>query len=102
MRLIKPLTIRAFYSKHRDAEEWLRAWIVIAKSARWNDLNDVRRTYPRTTTAVADSGCVLAIFKVKGNRYRFMVAIHYNAQRIYIRDFMTHEEYNGQTWKKRH
>ncbi len=53
-------------------------------------------------TAVADSGNTVTIFKVKGNSYRLMVAIHYNAQRIYVRDFMTHEEYNSQAWKKRH
>ena len=102
MRLIKPLTIKAYYNKHRDAEEWLKAWMVTAKAAKWKDFNDVRKTYPRTTTALADSGSVVTVFKAKGNNYRFMVAIHYNTERIYVRDFMTHEEYNSQAWKKRH
>ncbi len=102
MRLIKPLTIKEYYTKHRDAEEWLKAWIVTAKAAKWENVNDVRKAYPKTTTALGDSGSTVTIFKVKGNNYRFMVAIHYNTQRIYVRDFMTHEQYNSQTWKKRH
>jgi mRNA interferase HigB len=102
MRLIKPLTIKGYYTKHRDAKPWLKNWMVVAKAARWQDLDDIRRTYPRVTTAIADSKRILTIFKLKGNNYRFMVAIHYNTQRIYIRDFMTHEEYNNQSWKKRH
>ena len=34
--------------------------------------------------------------------YRLIVAIRYNTQRVYVRDFMTHEEYNKQLWKRRH
>jgi len=33
---------------------------------------------------------------------RLIVAIHYNTGRVYIRDFMTHAQYNSQAWKNRH
>jgi mRNA interferase HigB len=102
MRLIKPLTVRRYGARHKDAEDWLKNWMIVVKAAKWRSLEDVRRTYPRTTTAVGDSKSVVTIFKVKGNNYRLMVAIHYNTQRIYVRDFMTHEEYNSQAWKRRH
>jgi mRNA interferase HigB len=102
MRVIKPLTVRRYYEKHRDAGAWLKSWLVVAKAARWRSLEDVRRTYRRADTATVASGSTVTTFDVKGNRYRLIVAIHYNMQRVYIRDFMTHEEYNSQLWKRRH
>ena len=102
MRLIKPLTVKRCYTKHKDAAGWLKAWMVTAKAAKWESFDDVRKTYKQVSTANVESKGVVTIFKAKGNNYRLIVAIHYNTQRIYIRDFMTHEEYNNQLWKKRH
>src|SRR5436305_282705 len=102
MRLIKPLTVKGYYTKHKDAEEWLKAWMVTAKAATWRSLGDVRRTYPRTTTATCDRASTITNYKDRGDNYLLMVANHYNTQTIYIRNFMTHEEYNSQSWKKRH
>jgi mRNA interferase HigB len=102
MRVIKPSTLKDYYTEHADAEGWLKAWLLIATKAQWQNLQEIRETYKKTDAAKAESGCIVTIFNVKGNNYRLIVAIHYNTQRIYIRDFMTHEEYNSQRWKKRH
>jgi len=102
MRVIKPTTLRDYYARHRDAEAWLKAWLVVVERAKWQSLDDVRQTYRDADAATADSGSTVTILHVKGNRYRLMVAIHYNAQRVYVRDFMTCEQYNSQHWKKRH
>ena len=102
MRIIKPLTLRGYYAKHADAKVWLMAWMLVVDKAEWQSINDVRKTYPNADSAETDSGCIVTIFNVKGGRYRLIVAIHYNAQRVYIRDFMTHAEYDNQLWKKRH
>ena len=102
MRIIKPLTVRKYYAKHRDAESWLKTWMVVAKAATWRNLNEVQKTYKTADSAGVKSGSTVTIFDVKGNKYRLIVAIHYDAQRIYVRDFMTHAEYNNQQWKKRH
>jgi len=101
MRIIKPLTVKRYYEKHRDAESWLKSWLLVAKGARWRSLEDVRKTYKRADAAKVQSGSTVTIFDVKGNTYRLIVAIHYNTQRVYIRDFMTHEEYSNQLWKRR-
>ncbi len=34
------------------------------------------------------------VFDIKGNRYRMVVRIHYNAGRVYIRFIGTHAEYD--------
>jgi mRNA interferase HigB len=102
MRIIKPLAVKGYYEKHRNAEAWLKGWLVVAKAARWQSLNDVRKAYKKADMARVGSGSTVTIFDVKGDQYRLIVSIHYNTQRIYIRDFMTHAEYNNQLWKKRH
>jgi mRNA interferase HigB len=102
VRIIKPTTVRDYYRKHRDAESWLKRWRVTVEAADWRSLADVRRAYPDADAAPAASGNTVTIFNVKGKRYRLIVAIHYNMQRVYIRDFLTHAEYNDQKWKQRH
>lgn len=102
MRVVKPSTLRTYSFTHRDAESSLTRWLVTAEAAEWQSIQDVRRAYRDADATQAASGSTVTIFNVKGNRYRLVVAIHYNAQRIYIRDFLTHEEYNNQLWKRRH
>jgi mRNA interferase HigB len=102
MRIIKPSALKAFTTKHPDAAVWLRNWKVVTKAARWASINDVRRTYPSADAATTASGATVTVFNVRGNNYRLIVAIHYNTQRVYVREFLTHAEYNDQKWKRRH
>lgn len=37
---------------------------------------------------------------IKGNRYRLIVAIHYNTQMVYVLRFLTHAEYDKGAWKE--
>ena len=41
------------------------------------------------------------IFDVGGNRYRIVGAVHYDKQRIYVRQVMTHAEYDQNDWRKK-
>lgn len=102
MRVIKPSAIRAFYEKHSDAESWLKIWLLVVRKAAWQNLTEVRRTYPSADAVTLPSGNTVTIFNSKGNHYRLIVAIHYNTQRLYIRDFLTHAEYDSNRWKKVH
>jgi len=43
---------------------------------------------------------VLAIFNIRGNRYRLIVRMSFRRQRMYIKEFLTHAEYDKGTWKK--
>ena len=49
----------------------------------------------------ADYGDGFTIFDVGGNRYRICAVIHYDKQRLYVRDVMTHTEYDRSAWRKR-
>jgi mRNA interferase HigB len=63
---------------------------------------DVRKTYPHADAVIVGSGRVVTIFNICGNRFRLVVAVHYNTQRVYIREMLTHAEYDRQSWKGRH
>lgn len=102
MRVIKPAALRSYWLVHADAKAWLNNWLRLVQQASWQNINDVRLTFRSADAATVNSGSTVTIFNVKGNKYRLIVAIHYNTQRVYIRDFMTHTEYDSMKWKDRH
>jgi mRNA interferase HigB len=71
----------------------------VAGKARWENLEDVRRTYPAADLTKVRSGGAVTIFNIGGNKYRLAVAVHYNTGRIYVLRIMTHEEYSRGTGK---
>ena len=78
-----------------DALPALRVWLAEATSAEWRGLSDIRKTFP-----VTDIVGHLAIFNVRGNRYRLIVRMAFEAQRVYVKEFLTHAEYDKGRWKK--
>lgn len=92
MRIIAVSTLRNFWSRpgRRDAEQPLRAWVHIAKSADWSKPTDVKRTFGAAD--ILRNG--RAIFDIGGNKYRLVAAIHYRGKRIYVRFIGTHREYD--------
>jgi mRNA interferase HigB len=82
-------------NRYPDAITPVRVWYRIAVEARWENLEDVRRAYPST-----DMVGPLAIFNISGNKYRLIVRLVVRRQRIYIKEFLTHAEYDKEKWKK--
>ncbi len=92
---------------HREAAQEIGAWIVVVKSARWRNFEELRASFPD-----ADDVDGFVVFNIRHNRYRLIVAVHY-AKRIdrrltlghvYIGSFMAHKEYDrwcAATAKKR-
>jgi mRNA interferase HigB len=46
------------------------------------------------------SGRIATVFNACGNKYRMIVAFHYDKPRVYMLRFLTHAEYDKQAWKK--
>src|SRR5688572_4367343 len=98
MHVIARPRLKQFMRRHADARDWLDSWWKIAKAARWTSLNDVKRTY-----ASVDQYGRCLIFNVGGNNYRFIVTVKYERPAamgvLYIKDFLTHAEYDEDRWK---
>ncbi|WFP49329.1 type II toxin-antitoxin system HigB family toxin [Methylomonas sp. EFPC3] len=55
----------------------------------------------KTTFASADYVDGLTVFDIGGNQFRLIAAIHYNRRKVYVRDVLTHAEYDRNAWKRR-
>lgn len=92
MRIIAFRTIRDFFEKpeYKDSEASLRAWYHDAKSAEWKSSNELKKQYKNASIV----GEGRAVFNIKGNSYRLVVAIDYEFQIIFIRFIGTHKQYD--------
>ena len=94
MHIISRKALKIAAGKHADVGVSLDVWYRIAKGATWRSLDEVRQTW-----ANADSVKGRTVFNIKGNSYRLIVGINYESQTIFIKDVLTHAEYNRGDWK---
>jgi mRNA interferase HigB len=94
MQIISYKTIKIAKGKYGNAASQLDVWYRAAKSASWQNLAEVRQTYPD-----AGSAGNFTVFNIKGKQYRLIVGIDYGQRKIYIKYFLTHAEYSKDTWK---
>lgn len=91
MRVIAVSTLRAFWERHPDAEQPLKAWYEEATNATWAQPADIKARY-RSASVLKNRRVV---FNVKGNDYRLIVAIAYKLQIVYVKFVGTHQEYDA-------
>lgn len=95
MHVISRRALQSFADKHPDSRNPLDKWYRIMKRRHFKSLADLRQTFPS-----ADPVGKLTVFNIGGNKFRLITAIHYNTHRIYIRDVLTHAEYDKGKWKE--
>lgn len=96
MRIISKRRLREYADRHADCRAQLEEWHQVARHADWQSPADVRRNYPH-----ADLVGNKTVFNIKGNAYRLITAIHYDRGRVYIREILTHAEYDKGDWRRR-
>ena len=93
MNVIKKRTLDNYATRYASAAEQLTSWRKIFEKTAFADINAIRAVLP-----TADFADPYTIFNIKGNHYRLITIIHYRYQRIYIKEFFTHAEYDK--WNK--
>ncbi|MCX7201063.1 MAG: type II toxin-antitoxin system HigB family toxin [Burkholderiales bacterium] len=91
MRVIAVATLRAFWQRHPDAAQPLKAWFEEVTQASWSQPADIKAHY-RSASVLKDRRVV---FNIKGNEYRLIVAIAYRQQIVYVKFIVTHAEYDA-------
>ncbi len=81
-------------AQHGDLAAPLDAWYRIAKKAEWRSLDDIRKIFPS-----ADRAGIYTVFNIKGNTFRLIAEVNYKTGRLYIRQVLTHAEYDNGGWK---
>lgn len=94
MHLITKKTLKAFWEKHPDSKTALIRWTRIIEKNKFDDFVELKSTFPSV-----DLVGKLTIFNIGGNKYRLITAIHFNRQKIYVRNVLTHQEYDRGDWK---
>lgn len=79
----------------RVAGTALQVWLETAKAATWQSIEDIRKTFPSADMV----GCLI-VFNIKGNRYRLIARMEFRSRPIYIKEFLTHAEYDKGAWRK--
>jgi len=82
-------------ARFADARSALQVWSDAADKAEWRNIEDVRKSFPAT-----DMTGDLAIFNIRGNNYRLIVRMVFQYKRIYVKEFLTHAEYDKGRLKK--
>ncbi len=100
MRIITRKRLRQFAQKYPNAANTLQSWERLLAEAEWQNLQEVRQVYPHADAVTVASGHTVTVFNIGGNKYRLIVAIHYNRQRVYVLRCLRHAEYNKDLWKE--
>ena len=89
-RIIAKKTLRKFWEKHADSEQYLKTWYETAKSSNWKSPNEIKETYIQASILKDNR----VVFNIKGNSYRLIVKFNYVRQWAFIRFIGTHAEYD--------
>ncbi len=99
MRIITRARLREFWQESRTDEPSLKYWDEITSKAKWDNPNDVRKTFGNVDSYKSKNRLVY-IFNVGGNRVRLICDINFKTQIVYILFVLSHDDYSKDRWKK--
>jgi mRNA interferase HigB len=89
-RIFAKSTLRQFWEKPPDSEQYLKTWYEIATSSNWKSQNDVKTSYAHAS--ILKNGRI--VFNIKGNDYRLVVKFRFDKQLGFVRFVGTHNDYD--------
>ncbi len=94
MRVITWKRLREFATKHPHALEPMKVWRKLMEAHSFAGPADVKRVFGTNVDFLPGH---IVVFDVGGNKYRISVNIRYELGRVFIREVMTHTEYDRRT-----
>ena len=80
---------------HKEAESALDGWYRIMAKNEFKSFAQLKEAFGGVDK-VGDK----YVFDIGGNKLRLIAGIHFNRQKVYIREILTHTEYDKGKWKK--
>ena len=74
----------------KAARSQYEAWLDIVSRANWRNPEDIKVSYPKASILKASR----VVFNIKGNDYRLVARVQYQAGALAVRFFGTHAEYD--------
>ena len=90
MVVISKSTLNKFGETHPESKNALLNWYQITKSADWCNYHELKNDF-NSTDAVGNNRYV---FNIKGNQYRLIALILFEARTLFILFIGSHNEYN--------
>ncbi len=90
MRIISRRRLREFWETHADANGPLQTWYAIMKNNTYEGPHQVREDFATASFL----GGPRTVFNIGGNSYRLVVDMRYDLGRVYVREVLTHAEYD--------
>lgn len=90
IRIIAKRTLRLFWEKHANSEQYLKTWYETTRNANWRSPNDIKKVYANASILPDNR----VVFNIKGNKYRLIVKFNYKRQWAFIRFIGTHANYD--------
>jgi mRNA interferase HigB len=81
---------RAGHKGFKATRTQYSAWLAIVGRAEWRTPADVKASYPKASSLKGGR----VVFNIKGNDYRLIASVQYQAGALAIRFFGTHAEYD--------
>jgi len=95
MRVITNRRLLEFSAAYPDASGPLQAWRKAMESTDFSRFAELRIAFG-TVDKVGD----LHVFNIAGNKYRLITFLRFDRQLCYIKQVLTHTEYDKGAWKK--
>jgi mRNA interferase HigB len=89
-RIFSKSTLREFWKKFPDSEQYLKTWHDTVMSSDWKTPADVKQTY--SNASILRNSRI--VFNIKGNAYRLVAKLNFEKQWIFIRFVGSHKEYD--------
>ena len=89
-RIFAKSTLREYWEKKPESEQYLKTWYDTAMSSDWETPNDVKQTYANASILKDNR----VVFNIKGNSFRLVVKFNFKKKWIFIKFIGTHKEYD--------
>lgn len=95
MHIISGSRLKKYCATYPNAKPALQQWLKTADKTTWNNFVETRQTFPS-----ADLVGNLTVFNIAGNNFRLITYIDYERKKVFIREFLTHADYDKGNWKR--
>lgn len=94
MHIISKKAIREAIVEHPNCASALKGWERVVEKTVFTCFDDLKRAF-NGIDVVGDK----FIFDIGGNKLRLIASIHFNRKKIYIRQILSHKEYDKNKWR---
>ena len=95
MHIISKKALVDFWLTHRESRTPLSTWYTICKRTNFENFAHLKATF-----GSIDKVGKFTVVDIGGNKWRLITIVNYSTHKIYVRDVLTHDEYDRDFWKR--